>query len=84
MAREESEGVEAPAAGFVMRAARLSIAVLRAHQDGAGTLQMTLPLIGVKWQRGDQCVGGVADLAERDGRIFPPEAARSGGPRRDD
>ena len=84
MAREESEGVEAPAAGFVVRAACLPIAMLRAHQDGAGTLQMTLSVVCVKRQRGDQCVGGVADLAERDRRVFPPEAAGSGGPRRDD
>ena len=84
MAGEEPEGVKATAAGLVVRAARLSIAVLRTLQDGAGTFQVTLPVVGVKRQRSDQCVGGVADLAERDRRVFPPEAARSGGPRRDD
>ena len=38
MAREEAEGVEATAAGFVVRAARLPIAELSAGQDGAGTV----------------------------------------------
>jgi hypothetical protein len=81
---EEAEGVKATAAGFVVRAARLLIAELGASQDGAGTREVTLTVVRVKRQRGDQCVGGVADLAERDQRIFPPAAARSGRPRRDD
>jgi hypothetical protein len=68
----ESKGVEATAAGFVVRTARLLIAVLRAHQDGAGTLQVTLPVVCVKRQCGDLRVGGGADLAQRDGRVFPP------------
>jgi hypothetical protein len=76
--------MEAAAAGFVVRAARLLIAELGAYQDRAGTLQVALPLVRVKRQRGDQGVGGIADLAQRDGRIFPPEAAQPGGPRRDD
>jgi hypothetical protein len=50
---EEAEGVEATAASFVMRAARLLIAELGALEDGAGTLQVTLPMICVKRQRGD-------------------------------
>ena len=84
VAREESESVEATAARFVVRAARLLIAKLGAFQDDAGTLQVTLPVVWVKRQRGDQRVGGVADLAECDQRVFPPEAARFGGPRKDD
>jgi len=48
VAREESEDVEATTAGFVVRATRLPIAVLRADQDGAGTLQVTLPVVCVK------------------------------------
>ena len=83
-AREEAEGVEATAARFVMRAARFLIAELGARQDDADTLQVSLPVIGVKRPRGDHCIGGVADLAEADQWVFPPEAARSGGPRRDD
>jgi hypothetical protein len=35
----------------------------------------------IKRQHGDEGVGTVADLAQRDGRIFPPGTARSGGPR---
>ena len=76
--------MEATAAGFVVRAARLLIAKLGACQDGAGPLKVTLTVIGVKGQRGDQGGGGIADLAEGDQWIFPPEAARFGGPRRDD
>ena len=83
-AREEPESVEATAAGFVVRAARLLIAELGAGQDGTGTVQVAFAVVGVKRQRGDQCVGGVADLAERDQWVFPPEAARFDGPRRDD
>lgn len=84
VAREEAEGVEATAAGFVVRAARLLIAKLSALQVGAGPLQVTLAVIGVKRQRGDQGVGGIADLAEGEQWVFPPEAARFGGPGRDD
>jgi len=83
-AREEAEGVEATAARFVVRTARLLIAKLGALQDRAGTLQVTLPVSGVKRQRGDPGVGGIADLAQRDQWVFPPAAARSGGPRRGD
>ena len=84
MAREEAESVEATAAGFIVRAARLLIANLRAFQDGAGPREVTLAVIGVKRQRADQGVGGVADLAEREQWVFPPAAARCDGPRRDD
>jgi hypothetical protein len=83
-AREEAESMKATAAGFGVRAARLLIAKLGPLQDDAGTLQVTLPVVRVKGQRGDQSVGGVADLAERDQRVFPPEAAQFGAPRRDD
>lgn len=82
-AREESKGVEATAAFFGVRMARLLIAKLGAMQDGAGPLQVTRAVIGVKQPCGNQGVGGIADLAERDQWIFPPEAARFGGPRRD-
>jgi hypothetical protein len=76
--------MEATAASFVVRAACLLIAELGTSQNGAGTLQVTLLVICVKRQRGDEGVGAVADLAECDQWIFPPEAARFGGPRRDD
>ena len=84
MAREEAEGMEATAAGLEMRAARLLVAKLGTHQDRADTLQTPLSVVGVKRQRADQRVGSVADLAQGDRRIFPPAAARSGGPGRDD
>ena len=84
MTCEEAEFMQATAAGFVVRAAGLLIAMLGALQDDAGSLQVTLPMVFVKRQRGDQRVGGVADLAERDQRIFPPAVVRFGGPRRDD
>ena len=83
-AREESECVEATAASFVVGAARLLVAKLSACQDDAGTPQVTLPMIGIKRQGGDQGVGGIADLADGNQRVFPPEAARFGGPRKDD
>jgi hypothetical protein len=84
VAREESEGVKATAASFVVRAARLLIAMLGAFQDGAGPLEVTLAVLGVKRQRSDQGIRCIADLAEGDQWVFPPEAALSGGPGRDD
>jgi hypothetical protein len=83
-AREEAEGVEATAAGLEMRAARLLVAALGTHQERTDTLQTPLAVVGVKRQHADQRVGGVADLAQGDRRVFPPAAAQSGGPGRDD
>ena len=82
-AREESKGVQVAAAGFAVRTARLLVAELGTFQQDAGTLQVAFPVIGVKGQRSDQGVGGIADLAQRHQWVFPREAARSGGPRRD-
>jgi len=48
LTREESQGVEATAAGLGVRAARLLIAVLGPKQDGAGSVQVTFPVLGVK------------------------------------
>ena len=84
MAREEAEGVEATAAGFEVRATCLLVASLGVLQVSGDALEAAGAGFDIKRQRGDQCVGGIADLAERDQRVFPPEAARSGGPRRDD
>jgi hypothetical protein len=78
-AREESERLEVAAAGLVVGAACLG-----AGSDRANPVEVTLPLIGVKGQRRDQGVGGIADLAQRAQWGFPPAAARSGGPGRDD
>ena len=82
-AREESECVEVAAAGLVVGAARLLVAMLSALQYVTDALQVTLAVFGVKRQGGDQRVGGIADLAERDQWVFPPASARSGGPRKD-
>jgi hypothetical protein len=76
--------VQALAAGFEMGATCLLVARLGALQDGGDALQVGGAVFDVKRERGNQRVGGVADLAQRDGRVFPPEAARSGGLRIND
>ena len=63
------------AAGLEMRAACLLVASLSALQDGRDALQVADAAFDVKRQRSDQCVGGIADLAQRDRRVFPPSAA---------
>ena len=83
-AREEAEGVKLAAAIFVVRAARLLVAELGTHEDSAGPFQVAFAVFGIKRQGGDQGVGGIADLAQGDQWVFPPEGARSGGPRKDD
>ena len=83
VAREEAQGVQATAAGFDMGAACLLVACLGALQDGGDAFQVGGAVFDVKRERSDQRVGGVADLAQRERRVFPPETARSGGPRRD-
>ena len=84
VAREEAQGVEATAAGFEMGATCLLVACLGALQDGGDALQEGGTGFDIKRERADQRIGGVADLGERDRRVFPPEAARSGGLRKDD
>ncbi len=84
MAREESQGVQATAASFEVRATCLLVASLGSRQDRGDTFQVAGAVFDVKRQGGDQCIGGVADLRERDRRFFPPPTAWSGGPRRDD
>jgi len=83
LAWEEAEGVKLAAAGADMRAACLFVAGLRPEQDRADAFEVTLAVVGVKRQGTDQGVGGVADLTQSERRIFPPEAARSRGPRTD-
>ena len=73
-----------PAPPFNVRAACLFIACLRPHEDGADTFEMAPAMVRVKPQGTDQRIGAVADLAERDQRVFPPAAAGSGGLGRDD
>ncbi len=83
-AREEAQGVQAAAASFEMGATCLLVARLGTLQDAGDALQVGGTGFDVKRQCSDQGVGGVAGLAQCDLRVFPPEAAWSGGPRRDD
>ena len=78
-AREEAESVQATAAGFEMGATRLLVARLGALQDGGDAPQAGGAVFDIKRERSDQRVGAIANLAQRDRRVFPPEAARSGG-----
>ena len=84
VAREEAQGVQATAAGFEMGATCLVVASLGALQDSGDAFEIDHAVFGVKRERGDHGVGGVADLAQGDRRVFPPAAAWSGGLRRDD
>lgn len=83
-AREEAQGSKSAAAGFEMRAACGLVATLGVFQVSGDASQMNRAVVDIKRQRAHQRVGGVADLAQRDLRVFPPEAAGSGGPRKDD
>lgn len=74
---EEPQSVELAAARFGMGATRRFVASLSSTYDFGGALQATVAVFGVKPQRADQRVGGVADLAQRDQRVFPPAVARS-------
>ena len=78
---EEAEFVELAATGFEMGTTRSLVTSLGALKDGGGALQVTVAVLGIKRQRAHQRVGGVADLAQRDRRVFPPTAAPFGGPR---
>ena len=84
MAREEGQGVKATAAGFAMGATCLLVARVGALQDDGDAFQVGGAGLDIKRQRSDQRVGGVADLAQRERRVFPPAAARSGGLRTND
>ena len=80
---EEAEGMKSAPTGFDVGAACLVVAVLGALQNGGDAFEVGGAGVDVKRQRRDQGIGAVADLAQRDGRIFPPAAARSGEPRTD-
>lgn len=81
---EEAESVELATAGFEMGPARFLVASLCATQDGGDTLQMAFTVFGIKPQRAHQRIGGVADLAQGDQRVFPPAVPRSASPGKDD
>ena len=81
---EEAQGMQATAAGFDVGATCLLVARLGALEDGRDALEVGGASFLIKRQRSDQRVGAVANLAHRDLRVFPPAAARSGGPRTND
>jgi hypothetical protein len=76
--------VEATAARFEVRLTRSLVAGLGIGQVTGDSLQVGGAGCDVKPQRADQGIGGLADLAEREEGIFPPEAVRFGGLGRDD
>ena len=82
-AREEADGAEATATGFGMGAACSLVSSLGVLQVSGDAAQVDRAVFDIKRQRADQRVGGVADLAQGDLRIFPPAAAGFGGPRKD-
>jgi hypothetical protein len=82
--REEAQGVQTTTPSFEVGATGSLVACLGVLQDGGDALQVGSTGFGIKPQRGDQPIGGVADLAQRDRWVFPPAAAGSGGLRRDD
>jgi hypothetical protein len=79
VARKETQGMKLAATFFDMRLARLLIAALGVRQNVGGSFEMLLPVIPAQRQSDDHGVGGVPDLADGDGRIFPPATAGSGG-----
>jgi hypothetical protein len=83
-AREEAQASQSAAAGFEMRPACGLVATLGVLQVSGDAAQVDGAVFDIKRQRAHQRVGGGADLGQRDLRIFPPEAAGSGGPRKDD
>ena len=79
-AREEAQFVELATASFEMRATRGLVAGLGTLEARSRALQVAFAVRGIKPQRAHQRVSGVADLADGDLRVFPPEAARFRGP----
>ncbi len=79
----EVEFSEPAAPGLGVADASLVVASLGASQISAGAFEAALAGFGVIRKGADEDVGGFANLADRDQWIFPPEAARFGGPGRD-
>jgi len=80
-AREEAQVVELSATSLVMRVAGFLIAQLGALKTGGDAREVMAAVVSIKPSRAHQCVGGVADLAQRDQRISPPADVRFGVPR---
>ena len=69
---EDAEAAKSAAAGFEVALAGLLIARLFVLEVRGGLLQAFAAILGVQGQGVDESVGSVADLAQSDGRIFPP------------
>jgi hypothetical protein len=80
VAREESQIMELAAAGFEMGAACFLVSELGALEKGGGAKEGAFAMLGIKPERAHQGVGGIADLGQRDQRVFPPEDVRFGVP----
>ena len=65
-----------------MAEAGLVVARLGADELAAGPVEVILARVQVIRERMDENVRGLVNLADRDEGIFPPEAARFGGPGR--
>ena len=70
--------MKSAAAGFAVGVVGLLIAALCVGEVSADAFQKAAAVVVVKPQGVHQRVGGVADLAQGDGRIFPPAAAPFG------
>lgn len=70
--------MKSAAAGFTVGVVGLSVAGLGVDEVSADAFQKAGAVVVVKPQGVHQGMGGVADLAQRDGRIFPPAAAPFG------
>jgi hypothetical protein len=84
VAREEAQGVQATPTGLEVGAPCFLVPLLNVRQVSGDTIQVAAAVFPVKGQRGDQRVRGVAYLAQGNGRVFPPAAASSGGPKKGD
>ena len=76
----DAEGVEFGDSGLGVTDPGGSVAAL-VIAEVLSQLDVMSPACGAaEAETTDHCVGGLADLGNRDIRFFPPEAARFGGP----
>ena len=76
--------MKSAASVFAVGKVGLLIAGLRVDEIAADAFQKAGAMVFVKPQGVHERMGGVADLAQCDGRIFPPAAAPFGVPRTSD
>lgn len=82
MGEVEIEFAEPSAAGLGVADSRLVVAGLSSYQSSAGAFEAAVSGFRVIRKGADENVGGFVNLADRDQGIFPPGAARFGGPGR--